>query len=104
MFVRFADDDGYPDGMAVDAEGCLWVAHWSGGCVSRFAADGRPLGRIEVPTENVTSCAFGGADMRTLFITTAGGLGSVGEGIAGGVFMARTAVAGLPSGRARLAG
>jgi sugar lactone lactonase YvrE len=103
MFVRFGDDDGYPDGMAVDAEGCLWVAHWGGGCVSRFAADGRPLVRIEVPTENVTSCAFGGADMRTLFITTAGEPGGTGEGIAGGVFTTRTAVGGLPSGRARLA-
>ncbi|WP_052389940.1 SMP-30/gluconolactonase/LRE family protein [Belnapia moabensis] len=104
IFVRFGDDDGYPDGMVVDAEGCLWVAHWGGGCVSRFGADGRPLGRIEVSTKNVTSCAFGSADMRTLFITTAGGSGASGEKIAGGVFTARTAVAGLLSGRARLAG
>ncbi|MBL6080394.1 SMP-30/gluconolactonase/LRE family protein [Belnapia sp. T18] len=102
MFVRFGDDDGCPDGLAVDAEGCLWVAHWGGGCISRFSADGQLRGRIELPTENVTSCAFGGVDMRTLFITTAGGPDGAGTGIAGGVFAARTEVAGLPSGRARL--
>ncbi|SDE57711.1 SMP-30/gluconolactonase/LRE family protein [Belnapia rosea] len=94
MFVRFDDDDGYPGGMAVDVEGCLWVAHWGGGCIFRFSADRLPLGRIEVPTANVTCCAFGGVDMRTLFITTVGGLGVLGEAIAGGVFTARTAVAG----------
>jgi D-xylonolactonase len=104
MFVRFGDDDGYPDGMTVDAEGCLWVAHWGGGCISRFSVDGQLLGKIELPTENVTSCAFGSVDMRTLFITTAGGPGGTERGIAGGVFTARTKVAGLPAERARLAG
>ncbi len=100
-FVCFAEDEGYPDGMTVDAEGCLWVAHWGGGCVSRFAPDGQRLGRIQVPTEKVTSCAFGGADMRTLFITTGGGSGVPGEGIAGGIFAASTPVAGMPSERVR---
>ena len=102
-FIRFTEEDGYPDGMTVDAEGCIWVAHWDGGCVSRFAPDGRRLGRIELPTPKVTSCAFGGADMRSLFITTAGGSGTAEEGSAGGVFLARTSVGGLPSGRMRLA-
>jgi xylono-1,5-lactonase len=100
-FVRFTDEDGYPDGMTVDAEGCIWVAHWGGSCVSRFTPDGRRLGRIEVPTEKVTSCAFGGADLCTLFITTAGGSSVPEEGTAGGIFAARTAVAGLPAARAR---
>jgi xylono-1,5-lactonase len=102
-FVRFAAGEGHPDGMTVDAEACLWVAHWGGGRVSRFAPDGRRLGHIGVPTERVTSCAFGGADLRTLFITSAGGAGSAGAGPAGGVFAERTAVAGLPPGRMRLA-
>jgi sugar lactone lactonase YvrE len=102
-FVRFAEREGHPDGMAVDAEACLWVAHWGGGRVSRFAPDGRRLGHVEVPTERVTSCAFGGADLRTLFITSAGGTGSAGAGPAGGVFAARTDAAGLPPGRMRLA-
>jgi sugar lactone lactonase YvrE len=102
-FVRFAEGEGHPDGMTVDAEACLWVAHWGGGRVTRFAPDGRRLGRIGVPTERVTSCAFGGTDLRTLFITSAGGSGSAGAGPAGGVFAVWTAVAGLPPGRMRLA-
>jgi xylono-1,5-lactonase len=101
-FVRIAEEEGYPDGMTVDAEGCLWAAHWGGGCVSRFAPDGRRLGKVEVPTEKVTSCAFGSADLRTLFITTAGGSGISGEGTAGGIFAARTPVTGIPAGRAQL--
>ncbi len=72
--------------------------------MSRFPPDGRRLGRIGVPTERVTSCAFGGADLRTLFITSAGGSGSAGAGPAGGVFAARTEAAGLPPGRIRLGG
>lgn len=99
-FVRFAGDEGYPDGMTTDAAGCLWVAHWGGGSVSRFGPDGSRLARIEVPAENVTSCAFGGADMQTLFITTAGGSGTPDDGTAGGVYAARTGVSGLPAGRA----
>ena len=101
--VRFAEEDGHPDGMTVDAEACLWVAHWGGGRVSRFTPDGRRLGHVEVPTERVTSCAFGGADLRTLFITSAGGTGSAGAGPAGAVFAARPAVAGTPPGRMRWA-
>jgi sugar lactone lactonase YvrE len=102
-FVRFAEGEGHPDGMTVDAEACLWVAHWGGGRVSRFAPDGRRLGRIGVPTERVTSCAFGGADLRTLFITSAGGTGSAECGLAGRwSSAARTEAAGLPPGRIRL--
>ncbi len=103
-FVRFAEGEGHPDGMTVDAQACLWVAHWGGGRVTRFAPDGRRLGHVEVTTERVTSCAFGGADLRTLFITSAGGTGSAGAAPAGGVFAAQTAVAGLPPGRIRLGG
>jgi D-xylonolactonase len=98
-FLRLAEDEGYPDGLTVDAEGCLWVAHWEGSRVSRFAPDGRCLGRIGLPTAKATSCAFGGADLRTLFVTTAGGSGLPGEGHAGGLFAIRTAVGGLRAGR-----
>jgi D-xylonolactonase len=97
--LRFAEDDGYPDGMTLDAESGLWVAHWDGGRVSRFAADGSRLDSIRLPVAQVTSCAFGGADLRTLFITTAGGSGLPGEGPAGGLFAIRTAVSGLRAGR-----
>jgi len=63
--------DGYPDGITADSEGTLWVGTWQGGRVSRFAPNGTELPSIPVPAPNVTKVAFGGADRRTLFITTA---------------------------------
>lgn len=101
-FLRFAEAEGYPDGMTVDAEGCLWVAHWEGGRVSRFAPDGARLGGIALPVPRVTSCAFGGAGLQTLFVTTAGGQGSPGVAPEGGLFAVETATRGLPAGRVRL--
>jgi sugar lactone lactonase YvrE len=64
---------GIPNGMTVDKEGCLWVALTCGGEVHRFAPDGAPLARVELPVPGVTSCAFGGAEGRDLFITTRSG-------------------------------
>lgn len=62
---------GKPDGATVDADGCVWNARYEGGCVARITPEGRIDRIIEVPASRVTSCAFGGADLRTLFITTA---------------------------------
>jgi xylono-1,5-lactonase len=67
----FADDEGYPDGMCFDAEGCVWVAHWGAGCVSRFAQDGTLLRRLAIPASQVTNVCFGGAGLDRLFVTTA---------------------------------
>ena len=61
-----------PDGLAVDVEGCVWVAAYGGGCVSRFYADGRLDRHLEVPATEVTSLCFGGDDGRDLYIATAG--------------------------------
>lgn len=61
---------GYPDGSCVDAEGYLWNARWEGGCVIRFAPSGQIDQIVEVPAARVTCCAFGEADLGTLFITT----------------------------------
>jgi sugar lactone lactonase YvrE len=64
--------DDLPDGCAMDDEDMLWVAHWRGGGVSRWdPRTGRQLGFVRVPAPQVTSCAFGGPDRGTLFITTA---------------------------------
>ena len=71
VFARFAPDEGYPDGLTVDADGFVWVAHWDGGRVSRFAPDGELDRVLRVPAPNVTSVAFGGEDLGTLFVTTA---------------------------------
>lgn len=63
---------GMPDGMCIDAEGMLWVAHWGGHGVYRWdPSTGQLLQKIDVPCPNVTNCAFGGEDLRTLYITTA---------------------------------
>ncbi len=62
-----------PDGMAIDADGNLWIAQWGEGCVSQWSpVTGKLLRRLEVPgAKLVTSCAFGGPDLSTLYIPTA---------------------------------
>ena len=92
-FVALGSDDFMPDGMAVDAEGGLWVAVWGGGVVQRYDAGGRLTGVVRIPAANVTSCAFGGPDLQTLYITTAAGPGR----LAGALFSCAAGVRGLPS-------
>ncbi|HEX4508706.1 MAG TPA: SMP-30/gluconolactonase/LRE family protein, partial [Burkholderiaceae bacterium] len=71
-WLRFDAEDGHPDGMTVDAQGRLWIAHWGGGCVSCHAPDdGRELGRVALPTSHVTNVTFGGPDFATLFVSSA---------------------------------
>ncbi|WP_411036909.1 SMP-30/gluconolactonase/LRE family protein [Shinella sp. BYT-45] len=62
---------GKPDGATVDSEGFLWNARYGGGCLARFAPDGRLDRVISLPVSQPTSCAFGGPGLRTLFVTTA---------------------------------
>lgn len=69
--IELASDDGHPDGIVVDAEGCLWLALWDGWSVRRYAPDGRLLLTIGFPCARVTKIAFGGPDLRTAFVTTA---------------------------------
>lgn len=72
--VTVPDNWGFPDGMTIDNEGKLWIAHWGGWGVYRWDPEtGKLLKRIAVPTPCVTSCAFGGPDFGSLYITTAGG-------------------------------
>ncbi|WP_421724943.1 SMP-30/gluconolactonase/LRE family protein [Bauldia sp.] len=88
-------DRGAPDGSCVDAEGGVWNARWDGGCVVRFAPDGSVDWVIEVAAPKVTSVAFGGADLDTLFITTARWGGEAG-GVDGHLFVASPGVRGMP--------
>jgi sugar lactone lactonase YvrE len=67
-FARFSE---MPDGLSVDEEGGVWVALWDGGVVQRFTADGRLDRTVSVPGGWITNCAFGGPELRTLYITTA---------------------------------
>lgn len=71
LFAQFREGEGYPDGMAVDSEDCLWVAFWDGWCVRRLSPRGERLAEIRLPVQRPTSCAFGGAGYGRLFITSA---------------------------------
>lgn len=106
----FAEDEGYPDGMCFDAQGCVWVAHWGGGCVSRFAPDGALLRRVSLPTSNVTNVCFAGLGLDRIFVTTAkAGLSTsqlLEQPLAGALFEVRalgaTGLPSLPSGIGRI--
>jgi sugar lactone lactonase YvrE len=88
---------GHPDGMAIDEEDGLWVALWGGGAVHRYDADGRLDLVVDLPVTNVTACAFGGPERRTLFISTSRqGLGPDDEPDAGAVFRFEAGVRGAP--------
>lgn len=69
--LQFKHEDGYPDGMTVDAEDCIWIAFWDGWCVRRFSPHGDLLAEIQVPVQKPTSVAFGGRDLDRLFISSA---------------------------------
>jgi sugar lactone lactonase YvrE len=97
--IRFAPGDGTADGLAVDADGCLWIAMWDGGCVRRYSAGGELLGVYPVPASRPTCPGFGGPGLDELFLTTAWeGLGSQrrsAEPLAGRLLRARPGVRGL---------
>jgi sugar lactone lactonase YvrE len=100
LFADVSDHRGWPDGAVVDSEGYLWNARWGGSCVVRHAPDGSIDRIIEVPVSQVTCPAFGGKDLKTLFITTAAKTLTpeqlAAEKVAGGVFAIEVDVAGLP--------
>ena len=91
---------GVPDGGAVDSEGCYWSARYFGGRVIRITPDGRIDREIRLPVGRVTMCAFGGGDLKTLYITSARFKASpeelAREPLAGGLFAIDAGVAGLP--------
>jgi sugar lactone lactonase YvrE len=71
LFAQVPKAEGIPDGLAVDSAGGVWVAHWDGWCMSRYAPDGKRIAKIELPVERPTCPAFGGADMRDVYVTSA---------------------------------
>lgn len=100
LFADVSEGRGYPDGAVVDSEGYLWNAKWGGSCVVRHAPDGSIDRIIEVPVSQVTCPAFGGPDLKTMFITTANKNMSAeqlaAEKVAGGLFVIEVDVAGQP--------
>jgi sugar lactone lactonase YvrE len=86
-FAVVPEDAGKPDGMALDAEGGVWVALWEGGRVHRYDPDGRLSEVVELPASRTTACTFGGPDGRTLYVTTSReGVPDGAEPLAGAVF------------------
>jgi sugar lactone lactonase YvrE len=73
VLIRVPASEGEPDGLTVDAEGCLWSARWNGGCVVRFSPEGREVLRVELPARKVSCLTFGGKDHKDIYISTAGG-------------------------------
>ena len=71
LFAELTPEQGHPDGQCVDAEDHLWTAHWDGGCITRFRPDGSVERVIALPAPRITSCCFGGADLDTLYVTSA---------------------------------
>ncbi|MFJ2704200.1 SMP-30/gluconolactonase/LRE family protein [Streptomyces sp. NPDC087428] len=70
-FATVEEGAGFPDGLTVDAEGAVWVALWDGAALRRYTADGALERTVELPVRRPTSCAFGGRELRDLYISTA---------------------------------
>ena len=95
---------GAPDGSTVDSEGYLWNCRYGGSCIVRVAPGGAIDRVIEMAARNPTSCTFGGPDLRTLYITTAGVDAPPSERLGGSVFALQTDVPGQPENRFGIAG
>ena len=102
VIINVPEEIGMPDGMAIDSEGMLWVAHYGGSCVSRWNPNtAQLLEKIDLPVTQVTACAFGGPNLDILFITSAAQELDAAElarqPLAGGLFSIKTPYQGVPS-------
>ena len=102
VIINVPEEIGMPDGMAIDSEGMLWVAHYGGSCVSRWNPNtAQLLLKIDLPVTQVTACAFGGPNLDILFITSAAQELDAAElerqPLAGGLFSIKTPYQGVPS-------
>lgn len=96
-FARIEEGGGWPDGLTVDADGCVWVALWDGGAVRRYTPDGRLDRTVRLPVPRPTACAFGGAELRDLYVTTASvGTDTSASPLAGSLLVVPGAGQGLP--------
>ena len=100
-FVELPPAVGQPDGLTVDAEGCVWLALWCGGAVHRYTPAGILDTIVRIPAFQATSCTFGGSDGRDLFVTSASyrldPRDAADHPRSGRVFACRPGVAGLPT-------
>lgn len=100
LFASIELPGAYPDGIAVDASGCVWVGLFGGWSVRRYSPQGKLLQTVRLPAANCTKMAFGGEDLRSLYVTTAWkGLSAAQRAeqpLAGGLFRVRVSTPGLP--------
>ena len=98
IFVTIEEGAGYPDGPVVDSQGCLWTGLFGGWAARRYSPAGRLLESVAFPVANVTKLAFGGADLTTVYATTARkGLSAAAlpaQPLAGGLFCFQTKIPG----------
>lgn len=106
-FVELSTEGSIPDGSVTDCEGCIWNAQWGAGRVARYDPSGRLIGAVELPATQVSCPAFGGPDLKTLFVTSGwehmDGPARAREPLAGAVFAVDAGVAGMPEFRVELA-
>jgi sugar lactone lactonase YvrE len=106
QFARIEDGAGYPDGLVVDAEGCVWTGLFGGWGLRRYSPDGELIDCVRFPCANVTKITFGGADLRDAYVTTAWkGLSPEArqaQPLAGGLFYFRAPTPGLRQNEVRL--
>jgi D-xylonolactonase len=100
VWRQFTAEEGAPDGMTVDSAGCVWIAQWGGSRVCRYSPAGELLATIAMPVTQPSSVAFGGADFKTLYITSAWqGLDATqraADPLAGALFAVQVDVPGVP--------
>ncbi|MGW2324811.1 SMP-30/gluconolactonase/LRE family protein [Streptomyces sp. NPDC001700] len=94
--AHIEDGAGFPDGLCVDADGCVWVALWDGAAIRRYTPDGTLDRVIPLPFPRPTACAFGGAGLSDLYVSSARvGLGAAAPPLAGSVLVIPDAGRGL---------
>ena len=99
LFIEFPPEWGSPDGMTMDVDGYLWVAHWGGSRISRFRPDATLDRAIALPASQITSCTFAGPNLDRMFVTSAAD--GVDEPYGGHLFEVDPGVKGLPTMRFR---
>ena len=104
VILRIPASMGYPDGMTIDRDGKLWIAHYDGGCVRRWDPEtGKVLTAVQVAASKVTACTFGGPDLNILYITTAvqemSAAQRAAEPLAGSLFARQMPYQGFPANR-----
>ncbi|HLK57053.1 MAG TPA: SMP-30/gluconolactonase/LRE family protein [Chthonomonadaceae bacterium] len=97
IFAQNPESEGLPDGMTVDAEGCLWSARWDGSCLVRYTPEGKEMQRVAFPVKKVSSIVFGGPDYEDIYVTTAGGDKKETDGAeAGSLYRLQMGIHGVP--------